>query len=140
MSEENKSIPDKIEWTVHPVKKSRWRSTCLILFLIFLFVLIYFAFENIVFVFISVVFLLGSLRRFFWQTKYIFTDDEVIIVSSFGRTSKRWSFFKSFYPDKNGVLLSPFPKKTWLENFRGVYLLWNTEKETIIDFIKTKVK
>ncbi len=57
----------------------------------------------------------------------------------YSRLKREWSHFRSFYPDKNGVLLSPFAKPSRLENFRGVYILFGENKDEILDFIRMRI-
>ena len=54
---------------------------------------------------------------------------------------KPWSDFRSFYADRNGVLLSPFARPSRLENFRGVYVRFgDSKRHEILDFIQRKVR
>ena len=54
---------------------------------------------------------------------------------------KLWSDFRSFYADRNGVLLSPFARPSRLENFRGVYVRFGrSNRDEIRDFIRRKVR
>lgn len=46
------------------------------------------------------------------------------------------SMFRSFYPDKRGVLLSPFTRPSRLENFRGVYVRYDGNKDEVDAFVK----
>jgi hypothetical protein len=64
------------------------------------------------------------MRQFFIRTHYIVDAEGVRIHSLGGQTKRSWNYFKSFYEDKNGVLLSPFKDKSYLESFRGVYLIF----------------
>ncbi|MEK7448480.1 MAG: hypothetical protein AAB019_03245 [Planctomycetota bacterium] len=147
MTEEIKELSDRIvplkagiEWSVHPLKKNPTNSVLLVLFLVLLLVLVYLAFENIVFVFVSAVLLAVSLLKFFLPTSYVFTESEIKVSGPLGKTVRNWAVFKSFYPDKNGVLLSPFSEKNRLENFRGIYLLLGDDREPVLKFIEAKIK
>jgi len=129
----------KLEWTVHPLKANKKVSIGLIVFLIVLCTSIYFSFDSFTFLILSVIFLVGSLSSFFLPTTYLFQDDYIIVKTIFRRFSKQWGSFKSYYPDKNGVLLSPFPHPTRLENFRGLYIRFNNNKTEVVNFIKQKI-
>ncbi|MCJ7458582.1 MAG: hypothetical protein MUP17_06300, partial [candidate division Zixibacteria bacterium] len=62
-------------------------------------------------------------------------------VKFFFNTRKmEWGKYRSFYMDKNGVLLSPFEKPSRLENFRGIYLRFNQNKDEVVNFIKQRIK
>lgn len=131
---------NEIIWTIHPVKKNWKVSIAVILFLLSLCVAIYISFNSLAFLFLSIVILFVSLMPFFFPTTYSINEDCVVIKSVYRRLSRNWNTFKSFYPDKNGVLLSPFVSPSRLENFRGVYLRFGNNKPEILDFVAKKLK
>lgn len=83
--------------------------------------------------------MLGSLSPFFLPTYYELDNEKVKVKFFFNTKEKEWNMFKSFYVDKNGVLLSPFEKPSRLENFRGLYVRFNQNKEEVVDFVKSKI-
>lgn len=146
MSQQNKQDPnlvpneteeqgDALEWTTHPMKK---RPIVAILVTIFIFVvpmLVLSMTNSKLFATLALVVLFASVAKFYFPTKFILTDKQVIIKSSTQTIKKNWTEYRSFYPDKNGVLLSPFVEPSRLENFRGVYLIFADNKEEVISFI-----
>ena len=76
---------------------------------------------------------------FFLPTDFILTD-AVVERRYLGINQKRkWSEFRSFYPDKNGVLLSPFVRPSRLENFRGLYLRFEDNRDQVLAVVQDKV-
>jgi hypothetical protein len=71
---------------------------------------------------LALVILGGSLGTYFLPTDYVLYSGGV--ESRFLGVARRfsWAQFRSLYRDRNGVLLSPFPRPSRLENFRGLYL------------------
>jgi hypothetical protein len=130
----------KLEWTVHPLIANWKISAGLIAFLIALCTAIYFSFNSLTFLFLSIIFLVGSLSPFFFPTTYTLNDDGINIKSVFRKSSKNWGYYKSYYPDRNGILLSPFPHPSRLENFRGLYVRFNNNKADVVNFVKQKLK
>jgi hypothetical protein len=53
--------------------------------------------------------------------------------------AKKWDQVRSYYPDKNGVQLSPYVKASWLENYRGLYVQYGTHKEEILKYLESKL-
>lgn len=54
---------------------------------------------------------------------------------------KQWTQLRSFYTDKNGVLISPFTKPSRLETFRGIYLRFaDADKEAVLFTIKKQIE
>jgi len=134
---ETQNIPEK-EWVVHSLTENWKKSACLIVFLLFIWVLVYLFFQSFFYMILSVVVLLGSLSSFFLPVRYVFYSDRVIIHFFLGKRSKPWSVFKNYYVDKNGVLLSPFPKPSRLDTFRGMYIRFRSNRAEIIDYIERK--
>jgi len=88
---------------------------------------------------ISVVILLGALGPFFLPTDYELTSDKVRVRFLFSQREKDWSFYRSFYVDKNGILLSPFEQPSRLENFRGIYIRFGRNKDQVVKFVSSKI-
>ena len=127
-------------WSVHPIKKDIRKTTFLFVFIVLIALLVYFSFNNLYFSVLAVLLLVVSVRQFFVRTHYTL-NAEGVEVRSLGTSRKRpWNYFRSFYVDNNGVLLSPFEGKSRLENFRGVYLLLpEKNRQEILDFIKQTI-
>ncbi|MFA5795297.1 MAG: hypothetical protein WC980_09590 [Candidatus Brocadiia bacterium] len=129
----------ELKWTVHPVKQTPVKSLFLIAFLLLLLLLVYILFESLLMTIVSGLLMFGSLYKFFISTSYTLTETELIVKTLSGRMVKTWSEFKSYYPDQNGILLSPYPDKSRLENFRGVYLMTSQNRAEVIAFLDKKI-
>ncbi|HEX9917220.1 MAG TPA: hypothetical protein VGB16_05735 [candidate division Zixibacteria bacterium] len=131
-----------LNWKVHPFKRNKKVSIGVILLLFLVWGIVYLATGSLLFLAIAVVMLLGSLSGFFLPTEYEFYTNKIKVKYFLASLEKEWKNYRSFYIDKNGVLLSPFKEPSRLENFRGVYLRLdrNSEiKDKVIDFIKSKM-
>ena len=127
-----------LRWSVLPARKSKKKTWGLLIFLGVFLTLLYIFYG--MFASGLAILLLGvSLLPFFLKTQYELNEDGLIVKKPYSRMKKEWSHFGSYYPDKNGVLLSPFSKPSRLENFRGVYILFGDRKDEILTFIKRKV-
>jgi hypothetical protein len=129
----------EIQWTVHPIKNNWKVSAGVIAFLVILCVAIYLSFNSLAFLGLSVAVLTCSLASFFFPTTYTLQDDCVVVKSLLRTLSKPWDSFRSYYLDRNGVLLSPFPSPSRLENFRGVYIKLGGNRSEVVDFVKEKI-
>jgi len=129
-----------LSWTVHPLVENLRKSILLGVFLTLLFIGIYWGFQSIYIALLSAIFLLGSLYKYFLPFHHNCEADKLIITSCCYRLERPWDTFRSFYVDRNGVLLSPFAHRTRLENFRGVYVRFGKHSpEEVIDFITRKI-
>lgn len=129
----------KLEWTVHPLKANWKVSIGLIAFLIAINTAVYFSFDSLTFLFLSIVFLFGSLSSFFLPTTYILNNEGITVKSVFRKSTRNWSYFKSYYSERKGVFLSPFPQPSRLENFRGLFIRFNNNKAEVVEFIKQRL-
>ncbi|MGB8656878.1 MAG: hypothetical protein WCE90_03725 [Candidatus Zixiibacteriota bacterium] len=128
-----------LKWSAHPAKKRTLVSISVLVFLLVIWILVYVTTLSVFFTGLSVVILLGSLSSFFLPTYYELDETKVKIKYFFSTREKEWSLFRSFYVDKNGILLSPFEKPSRLENFRGLYLRFDQNKDEVVDFVRSKI-
>jgi hypothetical protein len=89
---------------------------------------------------ISICILLGALAPFFLPTEYELTPDKIRVRFLFSQKEKEWTSYRSFYPDKNGVLLSPFEKPSRLENFRGIYIRFDRNQDQVVKLVSSKIQ
>jgi hypothetical protein len=129
-----------LKWSSHPLKKNVWVSILVIIFLFAVWLAVYLTTWNALLLALSVVIMLGSLTTFFLPTRYELDDDKVKIIYVLSMRERKWDTFRSYYVDKNGVLLSPFEKPSRLENFRGVYIRFDRNREQVVEFIKSKIR
>ena len=126
---------DAFNWSCHPLKTRPLVSVAVTLFVIFAVVYVYYSFESVGFAVLTFIVFSLSLARYYFPTHYRLSEKGVTIKTPTQTISKQWSEYRSFYPDKNGVLLSPFAEPSRLENFRGVYLMYGGNREKIISYI-----
>jgi len=129
-----------LKWSIHPVKRSIKISIFVIFFLLVVWFLVYLTTFSLFLTIVSVVIMLGSLSPFFLPTYYELNNEKIKVKFFFNTKEKEWDMFRSFYVDKNGVLLSPFEKPSRLENFRGLYVRFNQNKDEVVDFVKSKIE
>lgn len=124
-------------WRVHPANENLTKTIISLIFVVIFLVLI-----GIIYGFfwslLGAIFLFISLYSYYFPTIYEINDEEVIIKTIFTTNKRKLAEFKKVYFGKNGILLSPFKHKTFLNNFRGVFLLLPEDRDKIIDFIKKR--
>lgn len=113
---------NSIKWEVLPARRNLKKAFFFIIFLIFITLLFTFSF-GIFWGMFSFFVLLLSNSSFFTKTKYEITDKKIIVKKFFYKIEKDWEWVKRIEVDKNGIFLSPFEKKSWLDPFRGIFLL-----------------
>jgi len=128
-----------LEWTTHPMKKRPWVTVLVTVFILVIGAMVFSTTESKGFAVLALVVLFMSLAKFYLPTKYKLTEKYIIVKTTTQTIKKEWSMFRSFYPDKNGLLLSPFVRPTRMENFRGMYLIFNENKDQVIAFAKDHI-
>jgi hypothetical protein len=128
-----------LEWRCHPVKRRPAMSVAVTAFIMVVGVLVHYATESRLLGILAAVILLASLAKFYFPTVYRLTNHGVTVKTTTQTLVKPWSMYRSFYPDKNGVLLSPFGRPSRLETFRGIYLMFNNNRDEVLAFIEPRV-
>ncbi|MDH4158440.1 MAG: hypothetical protein OEW00_14315 [candidate division Zixibacteria bacterium] len=129
-----------LSWTTHPMLKRPLITVLVTIFILVISMLVYLAMESKAFSVLALVVLFASLARFYLPTRYRLTDRSITIKSLTQTVNKPWSMYRSCYPDKNGILLSPFAEPSRLENFRGIYLLFGNNKEEVTSTVKDRIR
>ena len=131
---------ETLTWTSHPLRRNKRNTLLVILFVILAPVIVFFSTNSLFFLLLSLVILLGSLSSFFLPTTYEFSQERIKVKFFINTREMEWGKYRSFYVDKNGVLLSPFVKPSRLENFRGIYIRFEQNKDEVVNFIQQRIK
>jgi hypothetical protein len=124
----------------HPAQRNRTITILVTLFLIVCVLLVWMISYSFLLTALAVVILFGSLGGFYFPTSYRFYEDHFVVKTTLQRQKKEWSQFRSYYPDRNGVLLSPFGRPTRLENFRGVYIKFAGNSDRVMQLVRSKIE
>ncbi len=127
---------ETLSWVSHPARIRRTASLLVLLFMHAVFIMVYLITSSILMITLAALIFTATLSTFFFPTKYKISKNRVKIKYLVNKVDKDMNSFRSYYPDKNGVLLSPFPKPSRLENFRGVYVRYHQNKAEVDAFIK----
>lgn len=79
-----------------------------------------------------------SLVSFFLPTEYSIDDDGIRIKRLIYTQYRPITEFKKIYILHNGILFSPFKKKTFLNNFRGVFLLFPKDRNPLLSYLESR--
>jgi hypothetical protein len=89
---------------------------------------------------VSALILFVSLSSFFLPTTYRLNEEGVAIRKPFYRITRDWETVRRVTADKNGIFLSPFKKRTRMENYRGVFLISKENADQVLAFIRERVE
>ncbi|MGB2696742.1 MAG: hypothetical protein WBD28_02645 [Candidatus Zixiibacteriota bacterium] len=129
-----------LKWRSHPFKRKKLTSLLVILCMVAVWISVYLTTFSVLMTVVSVIILLGALSPFFLPTDYELTSDKIKVRFFFSQKEKEWSFYRSFYVDKKGVFLSPFERPSRMENFRGIYIRVDQNKDQVVEFVSSRIK
>jgi hypothetical protein len=129
-------MTDSLMWVSHPAKARKAVTTVVIIFLLAVYILVFEMTHSMLMVVLAILLFTMSLSTYFFPTRYEITAEKVTIRYLFTNVQKDLSSFRTYFADKNGVLLSPFMGPSRLENFRGLYLRYHQNKDEVDAFIK----
>ncbi len=134
-------IEDRVllSWVSLPAKSRPTAAILVGLFLVVLVIVVYMMTFSAMFTAIAAVILWGSLSQFYVRTNFELTERFARVKYIVNKVEREWSQFRSYYPDKNGVLLSPFARPSRLENFRGLYIRFAGNKDEVLAIVKSKI-
>ncbi len=130
---------DALEWMVHPVKRKPWISAAVSLFVVAVVAAVRMATDSQAFAVLAAIVMVASLAKFYFPTRYRLDDHKITVKTTTQTLTKEWSLYRSCYPDKNGILLSPFAQPSRLENFRGLYLMFADNRESVTVFCRAHI-
>lgn len=80
---------------------------------------------SLVWALFSALVLFLSLESFFLPTHYELAAEEVVVRRIFSRSRRPWGSFRAVYSDAHGLTLSPYERRSALEPFRALRLLFD---------------
>lgn len=127
---------ETLAWISHPAKARKKASIITVILIIAVLVIVYYMTYSVLMVMLGVVLFTAALSTFFFPTRFEISKDKVKVKYLFTSVQREMRAFRTYYPDKNGVLLSPFIRPSRLENFRGLYIRYHQNKAEVDAFVK----
>ncbi len=123
---------ESLSWTVHRAKESPAKTVVASVFILAFVVFSLFVFGPVL-ALLAVVVLFLALNTFFLPVTYTFTDRGIDVDKRVMRTHYEWKQFRRWFRTTGGIVISPFSKKSYLDNFRGVHLLLPAEERGTVN-------
>lgn len=128
-----------LRWESQPAKTRQRTAIAVAAFLLLLVIIVYLLTYSPLFTVAAALILWGSLSQFYLKTTFEFTEKMIRVKYLINKVEKDWSQYRTYYEDKNGVLLSPFVRSSRLENFRGIYIRFAGNRDEVIQIVKSKI-
>ena len=124
---------NSLHWKSHPARERPVATIFIAIFILIIFYLVYEISREPLMVVMAVFIFLIALTTYFFPTTYVVDERKVSIKYLFTLKERNLSAFRSVFPGRRGVLLSPYLGPTRLENFRGFYLRYNKNNKEEVD-------
>ena len=122
-----------LTWKSHPAKERPITAILVVIFIFLVLIAVSAIMKNSFIIFLAAGIFIISLSSFFFPTTYTVDEKKVTIKYIFSARERNLSAFRKCYPDRNGILLSPYLSPTRLENFRGFYLRYSKNNKAEVD-------
>ena len=93
-------------------------------------------FHTTFFTVVAVFLVVGQVAGFFLPAKFELTEKKVSVKGLVAKKEKSWGDFRSYYVDREGILLSPFIERSRLERFRGFSLQFHRNRDEVVAFVE----
>ncbi len=131
------TVSSKITWTVHRARENPVK-TALALGFILLFVIFTYLSLGLSLAIVAFVVFAVATHTYFLPVSFQFDSRGVTVNKRIFSYTYEWTRFRRFYLTAGGVVLSPFARPNFLDNFRGVHLLLPREPQQIINYLKQR--
>lgn len=129
-----------LTWTAWPARERPLAAAVLLASAIVLGVLVAHGTQDRVLGVATPLFILVSLSSFLLPTTYRLTENAVEVRSLGVARVRPWTEMRRMTVDQTGVFLSPFEKRSWLEAYRGVRLLFGGNRDQVVAFVEARLK
>jgi hypothetical protein len=127
---------ESLSWTSWPMMRSPLRAIVAVAFVALMAWTIQSWFRTTYFTVVAVLLVWGQVAGFFLPTRFTLTEGSVSVRGLVSRREKDWSEFRSYFVDREGLLLSPFVERSRLERFRGVSLQFHDNRDEVVAFVE----
>ncbi|MCH8315916.1 MAG: PH domain-containing protein [Planctomycetes bacterium] len=83
--------------------------------------------------------LLAALSRFFFPSRFLIDADGITARYLLGTQQIRWRDIRRFVQDHRGGYISTRAKRSWLDAYRGMHILFGTDREAVIERIRARL-
>jgi hypothetical protein len=126
-------------WHAHPARE-RIVAAVLALSLIGAFTgVVGLSFQSLVWAAAALLVLLAALSRFFFPSRFMIDADGITARYLLRTQQIKWCDIRRFVQDDRGGYISTRAKRSWLDAYRGMHILFGTHRETVIKRIRARL-
>ncbi len=126
-------------WQAHPARE-RIGAAALAIGLIGAFAgVVWMSFQSPAWAAAACIVLLATLNRFFFPSRFVISTDGITARYLLRTQRIRWNDIRRFVQDDRGGYISTRAKRSWLDAYRGMHILFGTQREAVIERIRARL-
>jgi hypothetical protein len=115
-------MAEPLSWTVHRARETPVRTVVAAVFILGFVAFSWAVFGPLLGI-LAVVVLFLALNTYFLPVTYTFTENGIEVDKRAFTARYEWKQFRRWFRTSGGIVISPFSRKNYLDNFRGVHVL-----------------
>ncbi len=129
----------RLGWVSHPFRRQRTKGALTLLLIAGVVVLTGFMMRSFFWGAFAGLVLVLSLEGFYFPTRFELLPGEVEVRRVFSRSRSGWGAIRRVYEDRHGLTLSPFRRRSILEPYRAIRLLYDGgDRDAIIRLVRER--
>ena len=126
-------------WQAHPARERVGAATLAISLIGALAGAVGMSFQSPIWAAAALLVLLAALNRFFFPSRFVINADGITARYLLHTQQIRWRDIRRFVQDDRGGYISTRAKRSWLDAYRGMHILFGTQRETVIKRIRARL-
>ncbi|MBM3314897.1 hypothetical protein FJY71_03525 [candidate division WOR-3 bacterium] len=126
-----------LTWRVHRARESPVRTAVTAAFILAFVVLTGVSFSWLM-ALVAFVVLFTATHSYFLPIEYTFSGQGIEVDKFFFTYRYEWSRFRRWFRTTGGIVLSPFSRRNFLDNFRGVHLLLPKDDAAVVAYLERR--
>jgi hypothetical protein len=115
-------VLSELSWTVHRARETPTKTVVASVFVLAFVVFSWVVFGPMLGI-LAVIVLFVALNTYFLPVTYTLADKGIEVDKRLFTAHYEWKQFRRWFRTSGGIVISPFSRKNYLDNFRGVHLL-----------------
>jgi len=128
----------KLEWRVFRAKETPVRTAIAGVF-IAAFLGFTFWYFGVLLAIVALLALFVALHTYFLPVRYVLDGEGITVDKRIFSHTYPWDQFRRWFRTTGGVVVSPFSRRTFLDNFRGVHLLLPRDPAAVLAHLERRL-
>jgi hypothetical protein len=128
--------PTQFSWCAHPARERRGPAIAGLAIVAAFAAAVWVAFGSTTWAVFSAVVLVAALNRFYFRSRFDIDADGITARFPLRTKRVRWADTRRFVVDDNGGFLSPRATRSRIDAWRGLHVLFGSQREPVIGRIR----